>query len=147
MYTKSRFGYTGGYKKFTQLKSKNPSLKTLLAIGGWNVGSTVFSDMTSSASTRKVFIESAIGFIREYGFDGIDIDWEYPTRRGGRPEDKVREFIVRGRSLHVFFQQNFSALLKELRQEFDKFGYILTVAVVAGESNIDPSYQVPELSK
>lgn len=50
-------------------------------------------------------------------------------------------------SYSLLFQTNFSMLLKEVRQEFDKFGYILTVAVVAGEANIDSSYEVPELSK
>lgn len=86
---------SGGYKKFTQLKTKKPNLKALLAIGGWNVGSTVFSDMVSGPGTRKAFVESAIGFIREYGFDGIDIDWEYPAKRGGKPEDKVPVFYSR----------------------------------------------------
>ena len=31
--------------RFTGLKTANPSLKTLLAVGGWNEGATVFSDM------------------------------------------------------------------------------------------------------
>lgn len=45
--------------------------------------------MASSFNTRQMFIQSCLEFLREYGFDGIDLDWEYPSQRGGRPEDKV----------------------------------------------------------
>ena len=36
-------GFHGAYKQFTNLKQKNPALKVLLAIGGWNEGSEKYS--------------------------------------------------------------------------------------------------------
>lgn len=57
-------------------------------MGGWNAGSGAFSSMVASTESRLLFVNSAIDFLRKYDFDGLDLDWEYPTRRGGRPEDR-----------------------------------------------------------
>jgi chitinase len=82
------------FEEFTALKSKNPGLKTVVALGGWTftdpgATQTVFSDMVASAENRKKFIGNLMGFMRKYAFDGVDFDWEYPGApdRGGRPDD------------------------------------------------------------
>lgn len=79
----------GGYAKFTGLKTYNKNLKTLIAIGGWNEGSSRFSPMVASAERRKELVRNAIKFLRQNHFDGLDLDWEYPTfRDGGKPRDR-----------------------------------------------------------
>jgi chitinase len=62
------------------LKEKHRNLKTLLSIGGYGEPtSAAFTALASSSKTRAHFVEDAIAKIKEYGFDGIDIDWEYPS--------------------------------------------------------------------
>lgn len=72
----------------TQLKSKNPDLKVTLAVGGWNEGSQNYSRMAMSVDSRRKFIGSVISYVTKYNFDGFDLDWEFPSQRGGAKEDK-----------------------------------------------------------
>ncbi|KAJ2988998.1 hypothetical protein NUW58_g3690 [Xylaria curta] len=85
------------YKRFTGLKDKKKSLQTWISVGGWSFNDdtnkpntrTAFSDMASSASGRQKFIDSLQNFMQTYGFDGVDLDWEYPAAddRGGKKSD------------------------------------------------------------
>ena len=111
-----------------KLKQRQPALKTLISIGGWDY-STYFSDVASSAARREAFAQSCLEFILEHGFDGIDLDWEYPVSGGlagntNRPQDK----------------QNFTLLLQAIREKLNRQSakdgrqYYLTIAGAANTS-------------
>ena len=70
----------GGYAEAVALKEKNPELKVMIAIGGWAEGGKKYSDMANSAESRSKFVKSAVAFIKEHNFDGLDYDWEYPGK-------------------------------------------------------------------
>ena len=53
-------------------------LKVMIAIGGWNEGGKKYSDMASTPAGRTKFVKSAVTFLKEHKFDGLDLDWEYP---------------------------------------------------------------------
>ena len=72
------------------MKNDEPSIKTLLAVGGWNMGTDEMTLMLASQENRLEFIWSAIDLLRLYSFDGFDLDFEYPGSRGSPPEDKGR---------------------------------------------------------
>ncbi|KAI0552393.1 hypothetical protein F4679DRAFT_535452 [Xylaria curta] len=95
------------YTQFTALKTSK--LQTWVSVGGWDFNDpgptqTTFSDIVASATNRATFIASLKSFMAKYGFQGIDIDWEYPGApdRSGKPGDTA----------------NFVTLLKEMRASF-----------------------------
>ncbi|KAM1731812.1 hypothetical protein ACFX11_017649 [Malus domestica] len=64
----------------TTLRHKTPPVKTLLSIGGAADGVVlpfVFARLASKASSRSQFIQSAMEVARKFGFDGLDLDWEF----------------------------------------------------------------------
>ena len=101
-------GPTGQYARFVALKKKNPNLKVLLSVGGWTHSDPpndwIFSTMAETPEGRKQFIESSIKYLRDNGFDGLDLDWEYPSEptRGGRAKD-TSNYVKLLREVHEGF--------------------------------------------
>ncbi|KAB2569030.1 Chitotriosidase-1 [Lasiodiplodia theobromae] len=100
------------FRDVAAIKKDNPDLKVLIALGGWGfndnntVTQPVFHNLVSKSSARKNFIANLLIFLRGYGFDGVDFDWEYPgaSDRGGGEYDG----------------ENLALLLKELKQAIAK---------------------------
>ncbi|KAH9700077.1 Receptor-like serine/threonine-protein kinase [Citrus sinensis] len=67
------------FSNFTDaVKKKNPSITTLLSIGGGkNPNYSTYSSMASNPSSRKSFIDSSIKIARLYGFQGLDLSWSW----------------------------------------------------------------------
>jgi chitinase len=45
--------------------------------------------MVHNETSRKNFIRNSVEFVKKNGFDGLDLDWEYPGNSDGRPTDKI----------------------------------------------------------
>ncbi|MFD2044913.1 glycosyl hydrolase family 18 protein [Ornithinibacillus salinisoli] len=114
-----------------KLKEKYPHLKTTIAIGGWG-GSANFSEAAATEESREIFADSVVEFIIEHGFDGVDLDWEYPVTGGGpgtypNPDDR----------------DNYPLLLETLREKLDEQGekdgvhYTLSIAGAANTGFVE----------
>ncbi len=61
------------YKQITALKEKNPDLKVMLAVGGWNHAAAPFTQMVATEQSRAEFAENSYKFLKQHGFDGLDL--------------------------------------------------------------------------
>ncbi|KYK57920.1 endochitinase precursor [Drechmeria coniospora] len=66
----------GCVKELYLLKKHNRMTKTILSVGGWG-SSRIFRAVAATKTGRDVFAKSAVEFMKDWGFDGIDIDWKY----------------------------------------------------------------------
>ncbi|EME77980.1 glycoside hydrolase family 18 protein [Pseudocercospora fijiensis CIRAD86] len=122
----------GNLKQLYLHKKKNRNLKTLLSIGGWNLR-TYFAPALSTPTGRKTFAQTSVQLLKDHGFDGLDIDWEYPnsTSQASDLVDTARLF----------------------REELDAYSanltshphFLLTMAVPAGPENFQ-HFDLPKLN-
>ncbi|KAM0384982.1 hypothetical protein ACHAQC_011832 [Fusarium culmorum] len=127
------------YKNVGNLKAKNPDLKIIIALGGWTFSDPgpwqdVFPSLASTSSNRATFIKNLLGFLDEYGYDGVDFDWEYPGAkdRGGSGQDGA----------------NFVSIVKELQAAIKASGHDYIVTYTAPTSywylrHFDPKAMEP----
>ncbi|KAK2764375.1 hypothetical protein FQN54_009069 [Arachnomyces sp. PD_36] len=101
---------SGLFEEVTDLKSGAPALEVFIAIGGWTfsdngtVTQPLLGEISADPDKRQQFADNLVNFMTKYGFDGVDIDWEYPGApdRGGKEEDT----------------ENFVLLMKTLKETY-----------------------------
>ncbi|KAJ5110014.1 chitotriosidase-1 [Penicillium argentinense] len=92
-------------------RSRNSELQIFASLGGWTFSDNdtatqpVFSDIAADAGKGLKFANNLLSFMVHYGFDGVDLDWEYPGAgdRGGNKDD-VKNYVL---------------LMKTIREKFD----------------------------
>ncbi|KAL7296155.1 hypothetical protein TKK_0010696 [Trichogramma kaykai] len=107
------------------LRLKNPDLKVMIAVGGDNQ-SHLFSPSVRTPDMIQRFVNNLYNLVKQYGFDGIDLDWEYPSQSD---------------------RDNFSQLVRKLKERLDPENLLLSAAVYPVNLERGKGYNIPEISR
>ena len=102
-------------QQIVQLKKDHPQLKIMVSVGGWG-GCALCSDLFASEVHRQNFAKTTIALFKQYGIDGLDLDWEYPAIEG-----------YPGHKYDTADKNNFTQLVKTVRQQMGN-DYLLSFA-------------------
>ncbi|CAM1302370.1 CHIT1 (predicted) [Pycnogonum litorale] len=118
---------------------KSTSVKELMTIGiNYNEDPRAYRLMVADKSKRKIFIKSAISFLKRYEFDGLNLDWEYPVCWN----EKCQEGFYSGKREYATFVQELKKAFNEVTPPL-----ILTSALPSDSTMVNNAYDVPSLSR
>ncbi|KAF8070142.1 glycoside hydrolase family 18 protein [Lyophyllum atratum] len=109
----------GNFKAIYKLKKEHRHLKVLLSIGGWTYSPT-FHPIVVNPALRAKFVSSSIKLLEDYGLDGLDIDYEYPSN-----DEQARGYVALLHELRA-------ALDKHARDKHADYKFLLTIAAPCG---------------
>lgn len=102
------------------LTARDEGIRVLLCIGAYGAACVPFSDAAATEEGRQLLAKNIVDMVVKYGFDGVDVDWEYPGYLTGR-DTKIDK-------------PNYTLLMAEIRRQLNEVSpdYLLTAAIPGG---------------
>ena len=104
----------------------------MISVGGANHNSTDWSRMVANDTGIESFVRNSMKYVRQHGFDGIDLDWEYPAYCPSPEKCSPESDAIRFRLLCEKFRAEID--IEDVSQAHKM---LLTGAVSAGKDKVD----------
>ena len=116
------------------LSVREKGVRVLLCTGAYGSAAKVYSDAASTEQGRQTLARNLVEAVVNYGYDGIDLDWEYPGYETGRSTEVDRA--------------NFTLLIEEIYKQLKEVNpdYLLTAAIPGGTDGYR-RYELKKLNK
>ena len=123
--------------------------KIFISIGGWGIGDapgddTRFHKMAETEQGRSDFINSTMKMVRQFNFDGVDLDWEYPDENSPSAEQYVWLVSALSDSLHREDKELSAAVISYGSKGYgilkEAFEYMDWLNLMAYDDDYGPDY-------
>ncbi|EDW10538.2 LOW QUALITY PROTEIN: moj9 [Drosophila mojavensis] len=139
----------GLYRTVTRLKRKYPNLRVLLSVGGDKDIETgddakdlpnKYLELLENPTGRARFVNTIYALVKTYGFDGVDIAWQFPKNKPKKVHSGLgsvwksfkkvfsSDFIVDERSEE--HKEQFTALLRDVKNALRPDNLLLSTTVL-----------------
>ena len=99
----------------------NAGVKVLISVGGADTAvAGAFTEMSSNPELRTKFVDNLFDFVIKNNYDGVDIDWEFPS-------DEIEKNVL-------------TILIKELRDKFNIVNKIMQLSVAVTPNDFYGKY-------
>jgi len=153
----------GLYRTVTRLKRKYPNLKVLLSIGGdkdIEISDDAkdlpnkYLELLESPVGRQVFVDTAYALVKTYGFDGLDMAWQFPKNKPKKVHSSIGSFWKSFKKVFTgdfivdenaeAHKEQFTALLREVKNKLRPENLLLSTTVLP---NVNSSlfYDIPAI--
>ncbi|KAI7815495.1 chitinase-like protein [Rhyzopertha dominica] len=153
------------YRTITNLKRRFPGLRVLLSVGGnedlqgdGDDKNLKYRTLIESLEHRLSFVNSAHTLVKTFGFDGLDLAWEFPETRPKKIRSKLGSFWHGIKKAFVGdkilddkpeeHREQFTALVRELKNVFRHDGLLVSLTVLPNVNSTvyyDPRNLSPHL--
>lgn len=125
-------------------KAHQSGAKAILAVGGWSYNDTplepTFMEATSSDEKIQKFGDAILKMCNDYGFDGVDMDWEHPRVDGSSSKQYEKLMVYLADQLHAKSKILTSAVLSGVTADglvyYDSAAHTNTVLNVVDWLNV-----------
>ncbi|XP_034651875.1 chitinase-like protein Idgf5 [Drosophila subobscura] len=134
------------YRQITALRQKFPHVRFLLSVGGNRdlsaeglVDNVKYLNVLEQPERRSSFRASVVAELSNYGFDGLDLSWQFPVNRPKLQQGVLKRAwsAVRGwfsvasvDSKAPEHREQFATLVRELRMDLQRSGKLLSLSML-----------------
>ncbi|MFO6424430.1 glycosyl hydrolase family 18 protein [Motilimonas sp. KMU-193] len=127
-------GRRGNFNQLRKLQLRHPHLQSVIAIGGWSYS----ENFAIAAEQPEKFAQSVADFVKQYGFNGVELDWRAPVMK------------YRGQPAQPQQREQYFELIKATRTALTQLSqvsgqtYSLSVTLSA-DAQMMPNWPLPEM--
>ncbi|KAI5710770.1 hypothetical protein M8J76_014615 [Diaphorina citri] len=143
------------FKQVTALKTSYPDLNIILGVGGFEdqKDKEKYLDLLDKPKDRQKFIDTTVQFLKQYGFTGVDLAWEFPVVKEKKEStlgslwSGIKHTITGPKDENpTLHKDHFTLLIREMKAALRPDKYLLGLSVLP-HVNYTEYFDMPSITQ